>query len=359
MRVVFISIYPTGEDLRDGMHQRIRAVDVEFDAVKRVYLSLSFKNGYFEDHVSENMTIIKANIIKNRKEIINILHEASHIYIHSLHNGLLLFPFLSKCDNKNITMDIHGVVPEELKFSGKVLRSYIYSFVEKKLFSKLNNAVAVTKSMVDYYLSKYPKANQINYIVKPIYPKNSIRKNNENKLKSVKIKYNISNSDVIFIYSGNTQKWQNIDLMVKCMESMNNKKYVFFILTQRPDVINNKIQHLLDNGYRIFVESVDPSDLPAYYELAHYGFMLRDDVIVNKVASPTKMIEYLGYGITPIVKSPDIGDWNTEGYDFISYNDDLNNLSIRKSISNRKIAEENINVSEAKNLNKSICGSQY
>ncbi|MGE0906881.1 hypothetical protein AB4M30_16785 [Escherichia coli] len=49
----------------------------------------------------------------------------------------------------------------------------------------------------------------------------------------------------------------------------------------------------------------------------HLGFVLRDDIVVNRVACPTKLIEYLECGVVPVVKSPDIGDFNSLGYSFI------------------------------------------
>ncbi|DAB11228.1 TPA: hypothetical protein CPT98_01885 [Candidatus Gastranaerophilales bacterium HUM_19] len=46
---------------------------------------------------------------------------------------------------------------------------------------------------------------------------------------------------------------------------------------------------------------------------------MRDDIIVNRVACPTKIIDYLEYGIIPIISCPEIGDFNKMGYSYIHY----------------------------------------
>jgi hypothetical protein len=45
--------------------------------------------------------------------------------------------------------------------------------------------------------------------------------------------------------------------------------------------------------------------------LAHeYGFVLRDESLVNRVACPTKLVEYLYWGVLPVVITPRIGDFD-------------------------------------------------
>ncbi|MFA5816684.1 MAG: hypothetical protein WC865_13810, partial [Bacteroidales bacterium] len=91
---------------------------------------------------------------------------------------------------------------------------------------------------------------------------------------------------------------------------------------------------------KISVISVNPDELESYYELAHYGFILRDDILVNRVANPTKLAEYLQYGIIPVVKLVDIGDYARYEYEYIPYEELNNGLLPRKSQKNRDIYQE-------------------
>jgi hypothetical protein len=63
---------------------------------------------------------------------------------------------------------------------------------------------------------------------------------------------------------------------------------------------------------------VDKAGLVHHYARADLGFVLRSESIVNRVACPTKLIEYMRFGIVPIVISPKIGDFEDYGYQFVT-----------------------------------------
>ena len=76
------------------------------------------------------------------------------------------------------------------------------------------------------------------------------------------------------------------------------------------------------------VESKSPEDLYKAYETCDFGFVLRDSSPVNYVACPTKIIEYLRFGIIPVLKSEEIGDFIALGMQYIPYTDLMNGLKI-------------------------------
>ena len=57
------------------------------------------------------------------------------------------------------------------------------------------------------------------------------------------------------------------------------------------------------------------------YQESHYGFILREDIVVNHVACPTKLIEYLAMGVIPIVDCEKIGDFSEMGMRYVYLND--------------------------------------
>jgi hypothetical protein len=61
--------------------------------------------------------------------------------------------------------------------------------------------------------------------------------------------------------------------------------------------------------------------LAAEYSAADFGFIVRDKSPVNGVACPTKLIEYLCYGVIPIVELVEIGDFAAYGYEYVSLAD--------------------------------------
>jgi len=68
---------------------------------------------------------------------------------------------------------------------------------------------------------------------------------------------------------------------------------------------------------QVEVDSVPRHSIFEYYDRASLGFVLRDDSLVNRVACPTKLVEYMCAGIIPIVEQPLIGDFYERGYEYI------------------------------------------
>ena len=71
----------------------------------------------------------------------------------------------------------------------------------------------------------------------------------------------------------------------------------------------------------LMVDTKNRDELILEYKKAHYGFILRDDITVNHVACPTKLIEYMQYDIVPIMLSPRIGDFFDMGLEYIPVED--------------------------------------
>lgn len=334
--ILFIAAYPTVDKQKEGMFQRIKAIDTEFDSYSRTYLSISY-TAYWqkEETVIGNVKIICVNWFLYFTYIRRIIKEAYYIYVHSLYN----FKFLigMPMNGKNLTLDLHGTVPEELEFYGKKFKSLFYNKIERIACKHVTNLICVSYAMADYYKKKRKLNHEIKYVIKPIYPINSISKPQTDDIDFLRKSLSIKDTNVVFVYSGNLQKWQNFELMVQCIQAMNNPNYKFIIMTQEIEKAKEVI-FALPNSYSIIVKSVQPKDLGLYYTIAHYGFILRDDIILNRVAAPTKLIEYLSYGLIPIVKTINIGDSVRMRYEYISYHDDLNNLPLRKSVTNENIA---------------------
>ncbi len=348
--LLFFARYPLGYNLRDGMAQRIAAIDYEFRKYKRIYLCLTNNIKKEVITIDDNITMYILNPVIHRSMIIKFISQSEFQYVHSLYNASRLLFFFKYCDN--LILDVHGVVPEETKLQGHKIKAIIYNYIERKIFMHLNAVITVSDAMTKHFQLKYKNANIRNYITKTIYPSNVFFESDEDKEFSIRRQLNIHHDDIIFIYSGNTQKWQNIDLMLDCISKMNNPKYFFIILTQNIDEFKGRIKSL--NNTRLYIGSVNPSELRYYYSISNYGFVLRDDIIVNQVAAPTKIIEYLNYGIIPIVKSENIGDWKNLGYEYVSIYSDLNNLIQKKSNRNKGLAHSVFEKSNGIDLNSLI-----
>src|SRR5690606_4791602 len=137
--------------------------------------------------------------------------------------------------------------------------------------------------------------------------------------------------------------WQNIDLMIRLIKSNRSDRIKYTIMTGEPVEMIRRLGEeglLVDDGLEVL--TVPSNKLARYYRTAHYGFILRDDMLINRVACPTKMVEYLYYGIIPVVKSSKMGDFDALGYEYVSYEDFTDALPARQSRINENIISQYI-----------------
>lgn len=350
--LLFLAPYPDQNNSKDGMISRVKYIDSVFINRERSYLDIHLlKTGKGNSSINQ-LHIFDLNLFLNLFSIIRLIRKADFIYCHSLYSiRYICFLLLLKKKGK-IVLDIHGVVPEEEKyFYNNKLRSRYFQLIEKVIFSRLNIAICVTKIMENEYRKRY-KSAKCKYLIYGIIP---IELLNTTLMPS--IAYNTS--DIVeIIYSGGIQQWQNIGLMMNTIKKNLQKNIHYTILTGNVDYVKS-ISHKLniDEKY-LSITSCDSSELAYYYKKAHYAFILRDDSIVNRVANPTKLIEYLFYGLTPIVLNPVIGDYYALGYKYVQLNDFCpQNIFPNKSEVNKTIALEFINSNKSINLLDTLLSS--
>lgn len=322
-KIAVIAHYPVGDELKDGMYLRIKSVDSFFQNEKRCYIESSvhsidelayfiirdiknkrlFKSTYSDDKVSSIRYISAYKLNK-------IFKNANIIYIQTW-AGLRVIPqqLLRKYSDK-IYFDIHGCFVEEIEYLGqskyKLEKAKKY---EKQAFSILKNFVCVSQKMIELYKNKYPNTENLNYIKLPIFSLNkssTVEKQAHDKIK--------------IIYPGRASKWQNIPEMMSTISKLiDNPNYEFEIFTPDTDIFINEAQkYKIEN---LSIKNKKPNELQEEYKYADLGLILREDNIVNRVACPTKLIEYMENGVIPVVLQPEIGDFNALGYKYILNSD--------------------------------------
>lgn len=339
--VICLTPYPNDQDIRDGYCQRIENIDERLETTTRTYIYLSVKYNWHwkSEKKRDQLILVDANIILHFRKLMAILASSENVYIPSVSSLRLFFlPLVSSPGfrKKNIIFDVHGAYPEELRYNGHYLLSKLYEVLERFLFARATVCMFVTYSMQTYYLQKYPFISSRTLVVLPNLSETTLELPTAEQINFAR-ELGITSADVVFIYSGNVQGWQNIPLMLDTIVSLSNPRYKFIILTLKVREFQVLINEHGLSGRGIIVKSVAPDELPNYYQLAHYGFVLRDPHILNQVACPTKMVEYLYHGIVPIVKSEDIGDFKELGYEFIEVEAVNDNMGQYKSVKNRDI----------------------
>lgn len=331
--ILFLATYPTQSSEKDGMVQRIASIDAQFADRERAYLTIYYRKK--AKKIIERrglLTLYSLSFFKDFFLLLRLFFSASNVYIHSLYNVPTYVFFFLYLIKRPIILDVHGVVPEENQFMGYQKYFDHFQKIERRLFKMSNlKIVTVTDAMTKYYKEKYPNAkfSSLKYSIFPAH------------LRELPVQPKpIDNETVNFVYAGNLQKWQNVDMMLESIAKLvTNANYHFYILTGELEDMLSLVKEKIGDVKNLEVLSVSPEELKNYYEKCHYGFVLRDDIIVNRVACPTKLIEYMFYGLVPIVLSENMGDFNSLGYEFARVND-LENLKAKKSTINLEIIKK-------------------
>ncbi len=353
--ITFIAQPPLKDIPQDGLGNRIAEIDKLFERYQRYYLTIFQLKPHSDNVEVGNITIHYLNYIGNFFKVYSLLKKSSLIYIHSLYYGWRIFPhfFFIPKGKKKIIYEPHGIFPEEIEYFGQTFKSKLFRILESTLCKHCVCLVYVSQRHKQHFNSKYPATKFAKDFILPTVPKNAFVEPDPDKVEEIKKSIGIQPDDVVFLYSGNTAKWQKLPVTLDCIKRICvSPNYKFIILTQNYDEMKNMLKAWgLDIYDNIYLGSVPPSELPYYYALGHYGFIIRDDHIVNRVASPTKLFEYLSYGIIPIVDLYEIGDFGNYHYEAIHYTQLDTNLPQRKSQTNIQVAKSILSAFE-KNISE-------
>lgn len=186
-----------------------------------------------------------------------------------------------------------GIVPEEISYYNySIVKRFVhkiaYTLVEYLILKKSTFNFFVSNTMVNHYQKKYGYKKE-NYFVMPCF--------NQPLLKEafVDTKY----EQPTFVYTGNLAKWQCFEPMVVLFSKIKQQIPSASLTIYTKDKENAKV---ILNKYHVEAEIkyVPYNQLAQEIKKFKYGFILREDNVVNNVATPTKMNSYLASGIIPI-----------------------------------------------------------
>jgi len=329
--IVFFGHYPlTEKEAADGYCQRILAIDDLFPDFHRIYINIGKEKGFFiETHNGNTVAMVSRINFLSLPIIIGALFRATALYVHSIHSivldiRLILFLLFSR----KAVIDLHGAVPEELAMQETSPRlRVLFSGVEWLALNLAPRFVAVTQAMCQHFRRKYKRAGKKEWVVLPIF--------NSRKVPYEAKAYNIPS----VVYAGGIQPWQNIPQMLSIIRQYPDIACYHIYLSQKLDL--DSISYGDISGIKsVKFGFCQPSDMPEMYGSMHFGFILRSNSIVNRVACPTKLIEYLANGVVPIMDFPEIGDFLEHGMRYVSV-DTLEKTSLPDVAERERMAQEN------------------
>lgn len=330
---------------RDGYIQRIRAIDmVILKGLRRFYLM-------GDDQSCERPCInkidgdhfyIRFNSFDEtqRAKIFQLVSQCRRTYTHSLLRFMADTVAREMCGIFSLPgvrhiWDVHGSVPEEYELNGGELGCRMANELETFLYARVNTIVCVNHAMECHLRAKHGQT-QAEFVILPIFNERITQRVDCQEDKALG-----TGGRPRIVYAGGLQKWQNIEQMQDVIErTMFCCDYRILVPVPRDFKAMWGKRVAMKH---VTVESKDHEEIGEVYRGCHYGLVLRDDIVVNQVACPTKIIEYIQYGIIPVLKSEHVGDFVELGMRYVPV-EDLINGQLPDEETRKEMARENYSV---------------
>lgn len=208
-------------------------------------------------------------------------------------------------DNVRILYDNRGlpVLESEMSYGNQIIHKInrekkYWSMCYAKNHCDMYNFV--TNAMREFDINTYNYRKDIPYTIIPtLYRPLAV---DPVHLHEVRISENLKEEDFVVSYVGATQAWQSAEELVRVIDLIGSKypKAKFLLLT------NGELKELsqLDENVRnrIIKKTVPHKEMPYYLAMTNVGIVIRDDNMVNRVAAPTKIAEYITNGVAILYK---------------------------------------------------------
>lgn len=314
--IVFFGGYPYPERQSDGYFQRIQIIDRLFPDRWRVYVEseeLPGRECWF-DRPEPNVLVLRITGGPRRRALVRALAVAAalrcrKIYFHSvLRMRDNRFGWLMRLPGLTRVIDVHGVVPEEFRLHDDFYSARLYEAEEWLAVRKSHLVVVVSQAMQDYLCQKYRSDLRGRLVTFPMLP----------DIAATLAPRDYPDGKPVVVYAGGLHSWQQVPKMIDAISrTASSCSHRFYCPS--PDVVREMLPEALQS--KVVVDSKGHDELLALYAECHYGFILRQDIVVNHVACPTKLVEYLATGIVPIVDCENIGDFKTMGMQYVTLGD--------------------------------------
>ena len=237
---------------------------------------------------SNSCMVIETNWISFKE-----IPRSKSVYVLVTRDRDLLKLFLSGF--RNFIFWFQGIGPEErFMMNGYTnkLKYYFNSMIECLALRKSKYKIVVSKYQKEHYVKKYHLNEKKHvFFIMPCY-NSEIHKNSF----FVEKKYEQN----IFCYAGGMQIWQGFDLMLSFYKEIEKMNDNVCLRIYSKDVEQSKAAIKKYKIKNWSVECLSPKDLDVALSHCKFGFILREDNVVNNVATPTKLATYVGNGVIPI-----------------------------------------------------------
>jgi glycosyltransferase involved in cell wall biosynthesis len=233
----------------------------------------------------------------NQFGYVNYLKDKENGIVYSITVLEFLIAYIVRLRNRKLKLFswFQGLIDEEdyLTRENK-LRRFVFNCLMKLSVKKADKIVVVTNKMFQKLVDDYGCPRNKEYL--KINCKSRVGYNFSRKIRNS------------ICYLGGLSKWQNVDVCLRLFNQIceRDKTYNFYLATYNWDHAKSLISKYIDEEFRDRIELIkvqNTSEVERFLSKMEFGLLIRDDIVINHVASPIKLAEYLSCGVNPIFSS--------------------------------------------------------
>ena len=197
--------------------------------------------------------------------------------------------------------DFHGAVPEETEYRRQQSSSTSraprwFHRHEARTLRACDAYLAVSSGMIEHLRAKLGEAAATAKAF--VLDVKSSARFTHSASGVTREDFGISRDEIVIVYSGGTQAYQRLPAIAGFVAALGAhvQRIRFVVFTAQPELARAQLGVLADAPGTL-ITSVAPSDLHAHLQIADFGIIFRDNHVINQVASPTKIWEYLLSGL--------------------------------------------------------------
>jgi hypothetical protein len=229
---------------------------------------------------------------------------------------MVLMTLGNESQRPRIIYDCRGAIVDEIdnitygiiRTLLKKVRKREFRAVECTATQKADIVLAVSSRMSEYLAANYGRP--ANLVIHSIVDNEKFKFNpemREHVRKELKL-----TSERVYIYVGSTYSWQRLDLLNIWWKNHYEKYPSDILLVLTPDADDFRDKAKLSENMGLIIKTVKHAEVPGYMWAADFGVIFRDDSIVNQVASPVKLSEYLAAGLQIITNQSFLSEISPE-----------------------------------------------
>ena len=193
---------------------------------------------------------------------------------------------------RNLILWCQGIAPEESYMRNHSrMRRAVLSWMERFSLRRARFVILVSDAMKRHYERKYKMSFSDRSYAMPCFNADL----REDAFADCEKFHSLR-----FAYVGSLAPWQCFDEMLQLYREIERRfdNASLSVFTFEQELANTLVQASQIKNYQ--VTSLPPERLGDVLKTMSFGFVLRDDVPVNRVATPTKLSSYLSCGVIPV-----------------------------------------------------------